>query len=152
MLSGQWLYRCTNVSDSQRRFNWSHWLFFIWPSLARSNAPTRFFRSIDLTDALAGSLLALAMQSPMHCPFIFNIIGFTSHLISADARPIRLGCHLDTSTTNWTSWIWFGLHPCNLEILQIDLKLISSIDYVVIQSSKSQTIYGLIGPSSLHPL
>ena len=111
-----------------------------------------FFRSIDLTDALAGSLLALAMQSPMHCPFIFNIIGFTSHLISADARPIRLGCHLDTLTTNWTSWIWFGLHPCNLEILQIDLKLISSIDYVVIQSAKSQTIYGLIGPSSLHPL
>ena len=78
-----------------------------------------FFRSIDLTDALAGSLLALAMQSPMHCPFIFNIIGFTRHLISADARPIRLGCHLDTSnifslefhydldilTTNCTSWI-----------------------------------------------
>ena len=56
------------------------------------------------------------------------------------------------STMHWTSRIWFGLHPWDLEILQIwSHKLVSPIDCIVIRSPKSQED-GLMGPCSLHSL
>ena len=76
-------------------------------------------------------------------------VGLTGALISANSCPTCLDYHLDILTASWTSWIWFGLHPWDLGILQTWAhKFVSPIDYVVTQSSKSN--YGLMRSCSLH--